>query len=99
MGGSTTTIRLSKYSDLRKSFVFRDQEGNPINLTGAVVDIAEQHPELGATITVTNAAQGEGTIVAERSDNWPMGKSMYFRVRISFGSSNLGWPLILVEIT
>ena len=86
-------IELPRYSDLRFDVHFTD-----VDLTGAVVDIAEQHPDLGASITVTNAAEGRARVFAEYSDAWAKARLMSFVIRYSFGTFNSAIDRIFVSI-
>lgn len=92
------TVTLQRGSDLVMSGVLRNADGTPINLTGYTVDLFEQSRDLNGSVTVTNAAQGEISIVAEWRDAWPSGRNMSFRVRIATGGRETAWPKVMVNI-
>jgi hypothetical protein len=91
-------ILLNQGSDLQLSCTLTDTAGAPLDLTGHGVDLFAQHPKLGASVTVINAAQGQIQISAPHSADWPLGAFMTFRLRLTAGGVNTTFPEIRITL-
>lgn len=92
------TITLQRGTDLVLTGMLEDDAGDPINLTGYTATI-DQHPSLGAAISITDAAAGEVEIIAQYATAWPTGRIMHLRVKISLEGRDTAFPKAWVEVT
>lgn len=94
-----TTVTIQRGSDLRLTGSLVNADGTPIDLTGYTVVLFEATAELGAAVTVTDAAAGAVSIVAEWRDSWKSGRGMSFRVRITSPSGvDTAFPKLSVNV-
>jgi hypothetical protein len=91
------TITLQRGTDLVLTGTLEDEEGDPINLTGYTAAL-DQHPALGATISITDAAAGEVEIVAQYATAWTTGRIMHLRVKVSLAGRDTAFPKAWVEV-
>lgn len=91
-------ILLNYGSDLDLACTLTDEAGAALNLTGIGVDLFEPHPKLGGVVTVTNAVEGLVRVRAEHAADWPKGRYMTFRLRLTVGSVNTTFPEIRINL-
>lgn len=92
------TITIYRGSDIRHKAVVMDAEQNPIDLTGYDVRLFEASPELGATLTVTDAVAGEIEVSAQWQDAWKTGRFMSYRIQISLDGRETAWPQVWIQV-
>lgn len=92
------TITIYRGSDIRHKAVVMDSAQNPIDLTGYDVRLFEASPELGATLTVTDAAAGEIEVSAQWQDAWKTGRFMSYRIQISLDGRETAWPQVWIQV-
>lgn len=92
------TLTIYRGTDIRHRAVVTDAEQTPIDLLGYTVALFEASPELGATVTVTNAAAGEVEVSAEWRDEWKSGNRLSYRLRVSVNGRDTAWPPVIINI-
>lgn len=86
-------------SDLIFAGVWKDENGNPMNMTGYTIALFNAHPLLsGATITWTNAAVGAFSFVCQHRSDWFVGRNISFRIRVSLAGLDVSSPEIWVKM-
>ena len=95
-----SSLTINKGSDLTFSFVWPDEDGEPIDLTGYTADFFELHPALldNLTVGITDPENGELTISMDWVNGMPYGNSMFFRVRITLLDFSDTLPLIYINV-
>lgn len=93
------SLVLNKGSDLNFKINWPEGTGRK-DLTGYTVDLYDYSINLPSylTLTVTDPLQGEITGRLEWDENIPIGRNMYFRVRISLGSEQQTTPRVWIEV-
>ena len=92
------TVTIFRGSDIAHKAIITDAQQNPINLTGYTVRLFEASPELGAVLTVTDAAAGEVEVSAQWQDTWKTGRFMSYRIQISLNGRDDAWPEVWIQI-
>lgn len=92
------TLELDRGSDLFQEINVRDDDGNPINMTGWSLSILESDPWIAtnATVAWTNQINGDAVIRAEWTSLTPA--ECWARIRFTRTSDNLddAWPLLKI---
>lgn len=92
------TLTIYRGTDVRQKCILTDAEQNPIDLTGYDVRLLDASPELGATLAVTDAVNGEVEVTAEWQDTWKTGRNMSFRIQISMEGRDTSWPQVWIQV-
>lgn len=93
-------IKLNYGSDFNVSFVWRDEIGNAVNLTGYSVAIydADDYTQANMVSTISDAPNGVVTLSMEWMDAMPTDKEARFRVRITNGNDDVSTNKLYFEV-
>lgn len=83
-----TDLTINWGSDLDTGITLFRPDGDPLDLTGCVVDMVDQHAALTGrvTVSVTNQVAGRVNLRIEWADAMLRGRLMSFRLRVALGA-------------
>lgn len=92
------THRVNRHTDLILPGRFENEDGTPINITGATLSVVVNGP-LTATATITGAVAGEIEVRVPYSAAWLDGRLMWFQVVLTLpGGDSLGFPRCWLDV-
>lgn len=93
-------MSINRGSDLDFRVIWKDALGAPLNLAECVVSAFEPHPLLAnrLTLAITDAPAGVISGRLEWSDDFPTGRIMTFRVRLSANGTDTSTSAIRVIV-
>ena len=98
----TNVIKLNKGSDFSSVIIWRDANGDAVDLTGYSVAIydADDYIADNMTATITNAANGEITLGLQWSESMSTRENQhYFRIRLTQGAYDVSTNKLYFEVT
>jgi hypothetical protein len=93
-------IKTTRGSDIRLAITWRTEDGEPLNLTGADIDIIDASPGISEVIeaTITDATAGQIEIFIEGSEPIELGR-YNFRIQVNYyAGDSIATPIIGVQV-